>query len=138
MTNSPGKAHGRPGKMLLSPEEMAVLPQAWEAAWSSEEKKPVVKVKMGVPFPPLPPRLSVKEHHAREGFLLGKWVAGSLGQFCLLHLCHQVRANTTKYRGCNHIPIIFPYLRCVQGAGEISDNDLAAFSTSTKREDGYR
>lgn len=75
MTNSPGKAHGRPGKMRLSPEEMAVLPQAWEAAWSSEEKKPVVKVKMGVPFPP-PPRLSVKEHHARGGFC---WESGWLG-----------------------------------------------------------
>lgn len=84
--NSRGKAHGRPGKRLLSPMEMphyvenrlAALPQAGEATWSSEEKKLVVKVKVGTPLPVPPPGL--KEQHLRGGFLLGKGVAGSSGQ----------------------------------------------------------
>lgn len=75
----PGKGSCLQRKCLTTSENrLAALPQAGEATWSSEEKKPVVKVKVGAPLPFPPPGL--KEQHLRGGFLLGKGVAGSSGQ----------------------------------------------------------
>lgn len=59
--------------LTVSESRLAALPQAGEATWSLEEKKLVVKVKVGAPV--------LRSTTSGEAFCWEKGVAGSLGQF---------------------------------------------------------